>query len=94
LSIGWEEANPLLVAVFAFMGVGPGLLVFKLKASALLILLYCYTPVAVGIKVMRMLAAVYCTFSLAPWMAKFAYLGASLAWEAIGTCGSAATTIV
>lgn len=94
LSIGWEEANPLLVAVFAFMGVGPGLLLFKVKACVLLLLLHRYTPVPVGIKVMRMLAAVYCTFSLAPWMAKFGYLGASLAWEAVSACGSAATTIV
>lgn len=95
LSIGWEEANPLLVAVFAVMGVGPGLLVFKLKACVLLLLVHQLTPVPVGIKVLRLLAAIYCTFSLAPWMAKFGYLGASLAWEAvIAAGGSVATTIV
>lgn len=94
LNIGWEEANPLLVAVFDLMGVGPGLVVFKLKACVLLLLVHRFTPVPVGIRVLTMLAAVYCTFSLAPWMAKFGYLGASLAWEAALACGSAATTMV
>jgi hypothetical protein len=94
LSIGWQEANPLLVAAFGLMGVGPALLVFKAKACALLLLVYRFTPVPVGIKVMRMLAAVYCTFSLAPWTAKFGYLGASLAWEALIAAASAATTMV
>jgi len=94
LRIGWQEANPLLVQVFAMMGVGPGLLLFKAKACGLLLLVHHFTPVPVWIKVLRMLAAVYCTFSLAPWMAKFGYLGASLAWEAVIACGSAATTMV
>jgi hypothetical protein len=95
LGIGWEEANPLLVAAFDVTGVGPGLLAFKLQACVLLLLVHRFTPVPVGIKVLRLLAAVYCTFSLAPWMAKFGYRGASLAWEAvIAACGSAATTIV
>jgi hypothetical protein len=94
LGIGWEEANPLLVAAFGLLGVGPALLLFKVKACALLLLVYGFTPIPIGIKVMRMLAAVYCTFSLAPWMAKFGYLGASLAWEAAMVAGSAATTMV
>lgn len=94
LRIGWQEANPLLVSVFEQIGVGPGLLIFKLKASALLLLVYYFTPIPVGIRVMRMLAAVYCTFSLAPWMAKFGYLGASLAWDAVMSAGVAATTMV
>lgn len=95
LQIGWGEANPLLVAVFGLMGVGPGLLLFKVKACLLLILVAYFTPPPVGVKVLRLLAAVYCTFSLAPWMAKFGYLGASLAWEAVmAVGGSAATTIV
>lgn len=94
LRIGWGEANPLLVTVFGLMGVGPGLLLFKLKACVLLVVVAYFTPPPVGVKVLRLLAAVYCTFSLAPWMAKFGYLGASLAWEAVMACGSAATTIV
>jgi hypothetical protein len=94
LGIGWEEANPLLVAAFGLLGVGPALLLFKVKACALLLLVYGFTPIPIGIKVMRMLAAVYCTFSLAPWMAKFGYLGATLAWEAAMVAGSAATTMV
>jgi hypothetical protein len=94
LRVGWAEANPLLVAVFGMMGVGPGLLLFKLKACVLLLLVYRFTPAPVGIRVFQLLAAVYCTFSLAPWMAKFGYLGASLAWEVVMASGSAATMIV
>jgi hypothetical protein len=94
LRLGWGEANPLLVAVFELMGVGAGLLLFKLKACVLLLLVYRFTPVPVGIRVLQLLAAVYCTFSLAPWMAKFGYLGASLAWDAAMAVGSAATTMV
>lgn len=78
LRIGWHEANPVLVAIFGVLGVGPGLLIFKLEACGLLVLVHRYTPAPVGIKVLCLLAAVYCTLSLAPWMAKFGYLGASL----------------
>ena len=94
LRIGWQEGNPLLVAVFTLLGVGPGLLLFKMQACALIVLVHRYTPPPVAIKVLRGLAAVYCALSLAPWMAKFGYLGISLAWTAARAFGSAATTMV
>jgi hypothetical protein len=94
LGVGWGEANPLLVAAFGMIGVGPALLFFKAKACGLLLLVHRFTPVPVGIKVLRLLAVVYCTFSLAPWLTKFMYLGFSLAWEVASASGSAATTMV
>jgi hypothetical protein len=78
LGVGFGEANPLLVAAFHAVGVGPALLLFKAKACGLLVLLYRFTPTASGIKVLRLLAAVYCALSLFPWLGKFLYFAASI----------------
>jgi hypothetical protein len=78
LRVGFREANPLLVAAFDLLGVGPALLLFKAKACGLLVLLHRATPAPVGVAVMRMLAAVYCVLSLGPWLGKFVSLAAGM----------------
>jgi hypothetical protein len=76
LRVGFREANPVLIAAFEVIGVGPALLLFKAKACGLLVLLHRATPAHVGVVVMRTLAAVYCVLSLGPWLGKFASLAA------------------
>jgi len=71
LQLGWREANPILLVAFRAVGVGPALLLFKIEACGLLWLLHRVAPLSVGIAVLRMLAAVYCVLSLAPWLGKF-----------------------
>ncbi len=71
LRLGVREANPLLIAAFNVLGVGPALLLFKAKACGLLVLLHRATPARVGVLVLRALAAVYCVLSLGPWLGKF-----------------------
>lgn len=78
LRLGFKEANPLLIAMFELLGVGLTLVVFKAKACGLLVLLRRVAPPRVGVAVMRGLAAVYCVFSLGPWLAKYASLAAGL----------------
>lgn len=79
LQMGWQEANPLLAAAFELFGVEPALLFFKIEACGLLWLLHRAAPLRVGITVLRLLAAVYCTLSLAPWMGKFLWAAVSIA---------------
>ena len=74
LRLGFHEANPILVAAFGFLGVGPALLLFKAKACGLLVLLHRATPARVGVTVLRALAAIYCVLSLGPWLGKFVSL--------------------
>jgi hypothetical protein len=78
LRLGVREANPILVAAFDVLGVGPALLLFKAKACGLLILLHRATPARVGLLVLRALAGVYCLFSLGPWLGKFVALAFSM----------------
>lgn len=78
LRLGFKEANPILVAAFGLIGVGPALLLFKAKACGLLLLLHRTAPATIGIHIMRGLAAVYCVLSLGPWLGKFASLAADL----------------
>lgn len=78
LRIGVREANPILLTMFGLLGVGPTLLLFKAKACGLLVLLHSKAPKRVGVTVLRGLAAVYCVFSLGPWLGKFASLAAGL----------------
>jgi hypothetical protein len=78
LRLGVKEANPILVTAFGLLGVGPSLLLFKAKACGLLVLLHSTAPAAVGVAVMRALAAIYCVFSLGPWLGKFASLAANM----------------
>lgn len=74
LRLGVREANPLLVAAFDVLGVGPALLLFKAKACGLLVLVHRATPARIGVTVLRALAAVYCVLSLGPWLGKFVSL--------------------
>jgi hypothetical protein len=74
LRFGVREANPILVAAFGLLGVGPALVLFKAKACGLLVLLHRATPARVGVTVLRALAAVYCLLSLGPWLGKFVSL--------------------
>lgn len=78
LRLGFHEANPLLVAAFGFLGVGPALLLFKAKACGLLLLLHRATPARIGVTVLRALAAIYCVLSLGPWLGKFVSLAFGL----------------
>jgi hypothetical protein len=78
LRIGVREANPILLAAFGLLGVGPTLLLFKAKACGLLVLLHSTAPKRVGVTVLRALAAVYCVFSLGPWLGKFASMAAGM----------------
>lgn len=74
LKLGWHEGNPLLVAAFAYLGVGPALLLFKAKACGLLVVLHrcAHRP---GVPaVLGLLAGTYAMFSLVPWSAKFVAL--------------------
>jgi hypothetical protein len=69
--LGWDEGNPLLVTAFAYLGVGPALLLFKAKACGLLVVLHrcAHRP---GVPaVLGLLAGTYAMFSLVPWTAKF-----------------------
>jgi hypothetical protein len=71
LQVGFQEGNPLLLAVFDEIGVGPALLLFKAKACGLLLLVQQKAPAALGVRVLRFLAAVYCLLSLGPWLFMF-----------------------
>jgi hypothetical protein len=71
MSLGWLEANPLLVNAFAALGLVPALLLFKALACGLLLLLYRTAPRWLMNHSLRVLAAVYCVCSLGPWLAKF-----------------------
>ena len=78
LQVGFGEANPLLLSAFLWVGPGSTLFLVKVFACGLLLLLYQTAPATLGVPVMRFLAAVYCLFSLGPWLGKFASLAAQL----------------
>lgn len=78
LSVGFREANPLLVRAFLWVGPGSALLMVKAAACGLLLLLHQTSPPRIGVPVMRFLAAVYCLFSLGPWLGKFVSLAVQL----------------
>jgi Domain of unknown function (DUF5658) len=78
LRLGFSEANPILLAAFHLIGVGPALLLFKAKACGLLVLLRRAAPARLGVAVLRGLAVVYCVLSLGPWLGKFASLAFSM----------------
>jgi Domain of unknown function (DUF5658) len=72
LRMGIREGNPLLAVAFAHLGVGPTLLLFKAKACTLLYLLNRNHRHWMVLPALSILAGVYCTFSLFPWLADFA----------------------
>jgi hypothetical protein len=71
LQIGWKEANPILLYGFGLLGVGPTLLLFKAKACGLLVLVTRKGQQRLVAPALSLTAAVYCAFSLTPWLAKF-----------------------
>jgi hypothetical protein len=78
LGLGFQEANPILIRAFANIGVLETLLLYKAYACGLLLVLYRLTPARLGIPILRGLAAVYCVFSLGPWLGKFISVAAHL----------------
>ncbi len=78
LRIGFQEANPILVQAFSHVGVLPTLVFYKAYACGLLVVLHRITPAHLGVPIMQGLAAVYCVFSLGPWLGKFASVAAHL----------------
>ncbi len=70
VGMGVQEGNQLLCNAFAMWGVGPSLFLFKGFACAVLLLLYRYTRDEIGQSAFILLAAIYCLFSLIPWVAK------------------------
>lgn len=78
LAVGFREANPLLVRAFLWVGPGATLLTVKVAACAILLMLHQTVPPRVGRPAMRFLAAVYCLFSLGPWLGKFVSLAVTL----------------
>jgi hypothetical protein len=79
LAVGFREANPLLVRAFLWLGPGSTLFTVKAAACGLLLLLHQTAPPRLGVPVMRFLAAVYCLFSLGPWLGKFVSLAVMMA---------------
>lgn len=71
IQIGWKEANPILVHAFGLLGVGPTLLLFKMKACGLLVLITRNGQHRLAGPALSLTAAVYCMFSLTPWLTKF-----------------------
>jgi len=78
LQIGFKEANPILVQAFSHVGILPTLVLYKAYACGLLVILHRVTPARLGVPIMKGLAAVYCIFSLGPWLGKFASAAAHL----------------
>ena len=78
IHMGVPEANRLLCNSFAMWGVGPSLLLFKAFACGVLLLLYRNTAEHIGRPALMLLAAVYCVFSLFPWLAKLLSLALPL----------------
>lgn len=78
LRMGFQEANPILVQAFRHVGILNTLILYKAYACGLLVVLHRITPARVGVPIMRGLAAVYCIFSLGPWLGKFAAYAAHL----------------
>jgi len=78
LMMGFQEANPVLIRAFEHIGVLQTLALYKTYACALLVVLHQVTSPRLGILILRGLAAVYCLFSLGPWLGKFASVMANL----------------
>jgi hypothetical protein len=70
--LGFQEANPLLATAFGYLGIGPALLLFKMKACGLLLLLHWHGDRRLVLPALQLLAAVYSIASLGPWL--FSYI--------------------
>jgi hypothetical protein len=71
LHIGMHEGNPLLRDAFQWWGVVPALLLFKAQACGLLVFVFRFAGARLAVFALALLAAVYCTFSLIPWLSLF-----------------------
>ena len=71
MQIGWKEANPILAHTFELLGVGPTLLLFKVKACGLLLLISRSQQRRLAATWLSITAAAYCMLSLGPWLTKF-----------------------
>jgi len=71
LRVGFQEANPILVMAFHYIGVGPALLLFKMKACGLLFLLHRHADHELVPPALHLLAAVYTVMSLGPWLLNY-----------------------
>ena len=71
LHIGIHEGNPLLRNAFHVWGIVPALLLFKVQACGLLVFVYKIAGAQLAIFALGILAAVYCMFSLVPWLCTF-----------------------
>jgi len=78
IHMGALEANRLLRNAFVVWGVGPSLVLFKAFACGVLLLLYRNIDAEIGRPALTLLAALYCVFSLLPWMAKLTSLALAL----------------
>ena len=71
IALGFREGNPLLRAAFGFWGVGPTLLVLKSFGCTALALIPMAARVELAQAALGILAGVYCSCSLVPWLAMF-----------------------
>jgi len=67
----WGEGNPVMAVVMGSLGVGLGLILFKAKACALLVLLRRCWRHREAYDAMIVLAGCYGTLSFVPWMLRF-----------------------
>jgi hypothetical protein len=72
---GVPEANPLIRTAFAYVGVGPALLLFKLKACGLLLLLNYIPRRRLVAGAFGFLAIIYLAVSVVPWTVTFLLMG-------------------
>lgn len=66
----WHEANPILAATMAQVGVGAALLLFKALACAALVLLRSLARRPLVAKALTVLAVAYGCLSFVPWTAR------------------------
>lgn len=71
---GVQEANPLICRAFEYVGVGPALLLFKLKACGLLLLLNHLPRRRLVAGAFGLLAVVHLAMSVVPWTITFLLL--------------------
>ena len=70
----WGEGNPMMAVVMGSLGVGFGLLLFKVKACALLVLLRRCWRYREAYDALVVLAGCYVVFSFLPWMLRLVSL--------------------
>ncbi len=71
IALGLKEGNPLLRAAFGFWGVGPTLLVLKSFGCTALAVVPMAMRLELAQGALGIVAGVYCSCSLIPWLAMF-----------------------